>query len=176
MNILAIDPGETTGWSFMVWDTRYRLPMKIPEYEKLEEQTLERGQFAFYDEFENLISTKEPGVIVIEEFRIYSTKAKSLIGDDLKTSQTIGVMKYIAKEYGVPVIMQSAGQAKKAFTMEKLTELGIDTSRADHIRHSQDALRHLLYFIQFNCRKPKIKKQLEDYKKQNLEDVSIFCL
>jgi hypothetical protein len=128
-----------------------------------------RGQFPFYEGYEFLLTEFEADVIIIENFRLYPGKSNAMIGNDFKTSQVIGIMKYIANDYRIPVVLQSASQAKNAFTLEKLKQLGVSTSRADKVRHSQDAIRHLFYFIQFNCRKPKTKKSLELYAKEEHE-------
>lgn len=162
MKILAVDPGITTGYAFTEWDMSNKLPMEVPFYTKLPEDKIKRYQGKYHRDFENLMLKYNPDVIVMENFRIYPSKAKSLIGDEMETSQVIGIVKYIAHKKQVPVILQMASQAKKAFPREKLERLGINPSQNDEVRHSGDAVKHLLYFIQFNSRKDKVKKQMKD--------------
>lgn len=47
-------------------------------------------------------------VLVIEEFRLYASMAQTLVHSEFLTSQLIGVLKWIARKYEVPVMVQGA--------------------------------------------------------------------
>lgn len=82
-------------------------------------------------------------VLVIEEFRLYPDKSEAQAFKAMKTSEMIGALKLVAKQYKVPVVEQGAG-IKKA-TRAQLRARGIkQVGRGDHAR---DAELHLLHYI-----------------------------
>lgn len=145
INILAIDPGDTTG---------FVLGKVLPD-ETI--QLVQYGTWGFIDDFIPTylrLFQGPPGPtvhnIVIEDYRVYAHKAQAHIGARPYAIEVIGhvrLLAYLAPiEY--PICFQSASQAKgqwpdrrlyKHYSKAALKHLGV---------HPRDALRHLLTFIE----------------------------
>jgi len=120
MQILALDPGLTTGWCHL--DTN--------------RDAFCYGQFENWQNLEDLMTPLQVDVVVAEEFRLYPHLGDRLKWQTFPASEVIGVIKYLAERYNIPLVVQNAAQAKKL----KLTEgLGM--------KHAEDALRHALAFL-----------------------------
>jgi len=129
--LLALDPGETTGWCL---------------FETL--QLKETGQFTVNTplDFDRLIGKYEPQVIVAENYRVYASQAKRHVGSEVPTVQYLGVIKFVAEQRGIPLHLQMAFAAKGFMTDSRLRALRVlQTNR----RHSNDAIRHAMYWLVF---------------------------
>jgi predicted RNase H-like nuclease (RuvC/YqgF family) len=130
LNILSIDPGETSGLAlFLRGELHSSFHLKINDLEEIK-QLLTGGSGFDY--------------IIIESFRIYAHKAKSLTNDPMITPKIIGKLEEWFKGY--KIVYQSASQAKGFFTNDRLKEMGLYVSN----RHERDAIRHALYGLYFN--------------------------
>jgi hypothetical protein len=98
---LSVDPGITTGLCF--WENG----------ELLFSEASEEDVFITWLEV-MLIRPTALKLVVIEEFRLYGHKANAQIGSDMPVAQLIGVIKYLCKKAGIPVVLQSASYAKTA--------------------------------------------------------------
>lgn len=144
--LLALDPGETTGWS--VWDshdncTRYELEGA--------------GQLATWDKdrhsinscvinFQRLLDTVKPDRAVLETYRVYEWKAESHAWSDVPTLRIIGSMETRLIDLGIPYSFQTAQVAKNFVTDDRLKEWSF-YKRGE--RHSRDSMRHGLYYLLF---------------------------
>ena len=90
--ILAIDPGETSGVCIFNTPNEYK--------------TLSIKKSLV--DVANIILDTKPDVLVFERFALYPTHAKSLVWDEMYTSQTIGVIKYICEINNIKYFTQSA--------------------------------------------------------------------
>lgn len=92
----------------------------------------------------------EYDVFVIEDWRLYATHAKTMIGSTFPSVQFIGAVKLVARRYGVKVVMQGASIKRVADARLKVDRPDIydlvTREVAHKDGHDQDALRHLFYY------------------------------
>lgn len=98
MKILAIDPGETTGVCL------FKSPQKF--------KTKSLGKS--FKEVADLIYSTTPDFVVYERFTLYPSHAKALVWDEMYTSQTIGVIRYVCELLNIPTVVQSASDKEFA--------------------------------------------------------------
>jgi len=125
MQILAFDPGLTTGWSYL--DTVRK--------------TVAYGEFKKWEKIEELMAPPrdlppQVDVVVAEEFRLYPHIGDRLKWQTFPASEVIGVIKFLGECYYLPVVMQTAAMAKKLKLTEKFSS-----------KHAEDAVRHALAFL-----------------------------
>lgn len=136
LRVLTFDPGETTGYAF------FEAPELI-EAGQIPTGSLKIGLPLITD----LMNDKKPQAIVVEDYRIYRSKAKIHIGSDLHTARLIGTIETLCAQHNIPLYKQSAAIAKKFCTDEKLHIWNLwQTGK----RHANDAIRHGVYFMLFN--------------------------
>lgn len=83
------------------------------------------------------------GRIVCEDFRLYPWALKQLAWDRVRTARVIGAMTFMARQHGVPFILQPAA-IKKAAIAAGAEEL-FDRPLYEN-RHSNDALMHFCFY------------------------------
>lgn len=127
--LLAVDPGETTGWALFV-DGRF---VKWGQLDTA--SNLQRAS--------KLILATRPDRVVIERFALYGWKRKQQTGSTFPTVEAIGVLKATAQGKSIPVTLQSAAQAKRLITDKRLKDLRLWLPGQ---RHARDAMRHALYY------------------------------
>jgi len=125
MQILSFDPGLTTGWAYL--DTV--------------QNRLWYGQFENWQEVEELMAPPrelppQVDIVIAEEFRLYPHIGDRLKWQTFPASEVIGVIKFLAECYNLPLYMQPAAMAKKLKLAEKLG-----------MKHAEDAVRHALAFL-----------------------------
>lgn len=79
-------------------------------------------------------------VVVIESFRLSPTGAKALVGDALGTVEVIGVVRYLCRLYGLPLVEQQPN-IKRA-TERILKAKGIALKSKGQGPHAKDAELH----------------------------------
>jgi hypothetical protein len=131
LNILSIDPGETSAFAFFVEGNYWR--SWHVRYEELSIHRI-KDEYPPWAEFD---------YIIIESFRIYAHKAKSLTNDPMLTPKIIGKLEEWFKGY--KIVYQSASMAKGFFTNDRLKEMGLYVKN----KHERDSIRHGLYFLYF---------------------------
>lgn len=131
MNFVSIDPGDIhVGW--VRWEDSQ--PVHLEELtpdECAKQMKFLRGQ----------------DVIALEDWRLYPDKANTMIGSDMPTCQLIGVIKYLAEENGIPVLMQGAGikePTRGVLRHRDVTLLSKQMGLSDHV---QDAELHGYHFM-----------------------------
>jgi len=116
MNILAFDPGGTTGWAEIydnLADTvSTRANLLVPRSVPLFGYVGNVGEIPLWRGLGDLIRGFCPQVVVYETFRIYAHKAQSLQYDDLPASRVIGVLEFLCDSMDIPVVGQSASHMK----------------------------------------------------------------
>lgn len=129
LSVLAFDPGRNSG-------VAHYANGEITAYNWKEEQFFE------YLNHPTLLNTE---VYVVEEFRLYPSMAMTLSNNRMETSELIGVIRANAFLRDIPVVFQSAANAKKLCTDALLKQYGwYGYGKNDHQR---DAIRHLLYYL-----------------------------
>ena len=129
MIVLALDPGETTGWCRV--DTT---------------GSIEGGSFPLWEDVQRYILTPfalvggrgGPDLLIVERFMLYPAMVSRLNWSKLRVVEVIGVVKYIAEQWGGQLLMQNASVAKSVELAKKPE--GFD-------KHACDALRHALAFL-----------------------------
>ncbi len=140
--LLALDPGETTGFAIF---------NKLSLVREGQIRTIE-GDIIFWDEIERLIVNSEFSIdcIVCENYRIYQHKLARHSYSPVMTLRLIGGIDYLARKLHISIYYQMATQAKGFVTDEKLKQWGFWLPNK---RHSRDAIRHACYFLLFHNRR-----------------------
>ena len=154
--VIALDPGETTGYAVFVEGTLERCG-------ELDTETLKVGYPALMDLFASVRTrTVHTPQIVYEEYRIYSWKTEQHTWAGLHTPQLIGGIEALAYVKHWPTYGQTAQVAKGFCTDDKLKMWGMYQKGQ---RHARDAIRHGAYYLLFNNRQDKLPPD-HPYKKK----------
>jgi hypothetical protein len=82
--------------------------------------------------------------MLAENYRVYGHRSEQHIGSEVVTIQYLGVIKLFGGLSEIPVVLQTAAQAKAFQTDEMLKLWGLyQTNR----RHANDAVRHGCYYL-----------------------------
>jgi hypothetical protein len=133
--LMAIDPGKTTGIAIFkegILSTQSQVDTSNDEG---------------IQELVRQITYTNPNILVCEDYRVYSWKAKEHSWEALNTPQLIGVIKYLCTKSNTPIYMQMAQMGKGFCTDKKLREWGFYRSG---LPHSRDAVRHGCYWLLFH--------------------------
>ena len=129
---LALDPGETNGWS--LWEDERRIDAGQDDWERLIGR-LDR------------LSKNGLRLIVYERYALRSSAAKSMIGSEFETVQVIGAVKLMGYQLGIKLVGQMPAQ-KEFFDNERLKKLDLyDVGK----QHTRDSVRHALYYQYFTA-------------------------
>lgn len=108
-HLLSLDPGKATGYAVFL----NGLPSK--------HMGIIRGLDEFDDFLSNYVQTYGlPDLVVFENFKLFSWKAKQQSGSPMEASQVIGKIKFWAKLLGIPVVEQSPQILSVAVKWSKL--------------------------------------------------------
>lgn len=135
--LLALDPGETTGYAFFEF-VHGQAPVLV-EYGQLKTKTPEAAD----EEYDKLFSRVQPEHVVLENYRVYGHKAQMHANNEMITSQNIGILKVIISKRKLNYDMQMASQAKGFCDDDKLRAWGVWHRGA---KHARDATRHGIYW------------------------------
>lgn len=149
--LLALDPGETTGWS--VWDshdnaTRYEM-FSCGQLETWNKEAQPGSMYPIIpavNNFRKLLDGLDVDQVAMEVYRVYEWKADTHSWSDVPTLRIIGVIEAELHDNHIPYWFQTAQVAKNFVTDERLKEWGF-YQRGQ--RHSRDSMRHALYFLLF---------------------------
>lgn len=138
MKILAIDPGELVGWCRAEVDDDYQ----IVDYK----DGITSAQ-AFVLKLHD--SAHDYDLIIYETWRLFGSKAKTLIGNEMLTSQCIGGIKLGAWISGTKIIGQGPDIKKTADKIcpEEWKHVIDGESSVHDEAHHVDAFRHLIYYL-----------------------------
>lgn len=131
--LLAIDPGETSGWALFVnGDLRNSSTI---------EWTAEYG----WDPVIEKIIEVNPDIVVCEEYRIYSGKRLAQAYSAVETVRIIGAIEFICRKYKIRLVKQMASGVKGFCNNDRLKKWGYYIKN----RHARDAVRHGCYYLLF---------------------------
>lgn len=133
--ILALDPGETTGWATFEGQA-------MVNSGQIKGPTL----FDCYRQIRALIDLTDPHDLVMENYKIYAWKAKDHSWSELFTPKLIGAIECLMAERDCVVKMQMAQQAKGFCTDDRLKLFGFWPDG----KHARDAVRHAVYYLLFS--------------------------
>lgn len=138
MRIIAIDPGEMTGWA------RGTIEDGVVNIEAQGYTPWQDFVIAFHD---RMTGTDPYDVVVYESWRLRKSSAMELIGSDLQSSQCIGGIKLACW------IAQKAGKVVRVRNQEPAIKNVIDAMKGgteylpkSDKEHGKDAVRHFWYF------------------------------
>ena len=132
IRILALDPGESTGWVFGDGENALR------------GGTCGRN----HKEVAQLIRDEMPDIIVLERFNLYPGMAKSLAWNSFYPCEVIGVIKYMAMVHGITIVEQAPSVKKYAGDIQKYTDWHYVKDRCSKVtEHTKDAYQHYRYFL-----------------------------
>jgi len=141
-HVLAVDPGETTGWALL--ECR-------PDATNLVNQ----GQIVSWPlevgvpRLETLIKELSPNFVVYEAYHVYAWRLNEHKFSEVPTIQIIGALKTLSVQRGVPYGCQTAQTGKAFFTDDRLKSMDL---YVEGERHARDALRHACQFVTFGLK------------------------
>lgn len=138
-NILAFDPGETTGiCQFSA------TPDSVSLINQVQQKTWPLNNAVRH--FETIVKYVKPKIVVFERYGVYHWKTDQHAGSEVPTLQVIGCLKTICIQNQINFFSQTAQIAKQFCTDEKLKAWGFDPEGK---RHARDATRHACYYLLF---------------------------
>lgn len=137
-HVVAFDPGERTGF-VCVKVTEAFDPKTGEGFEILEQGVLTVRQVG--RQLHDLLA--EADVVTYETWRLYSTHANEMIGNDMQPSQVIGMIRYEAWLQNTKIVSHGADIKGVAFrTMPQWLKDHMDMSSE---QHDKDAIMHAWY-------------------------------
>jgi len=144
--LIGFDPGKTTGYCVIRKEdfalSRFPYPILfgvLTELYEIRDLLISIGHKSIYS-------------IVVEQFRLYPNKAKTLSYSDFPASEVIGVIKFLcsSEPYKIPFDFQSASMAKQIDIPKEMKKY-LETP------HAIDAYAHVvtMYHKLFNTEKDK---------------------
>lgn len=140
MNVLAVDPGLTTGVAALSNGN-----VTLTEV---------RGQISFLERAEAHIAFHRP-IVVVEAYIITATTAK--LSRQYEPLEIIGALRWMAHKKDVGFVMQTPRQAKDFSTDDKLKAVGWYEKG---IGHGNDAARHLLLYMVTQVKDPDLIERI----------------
>lgn len=132
--LLAIDPGETIGWSLFIDGDLYT-----------------SGQIKSTDNpskaIEGLFDETLPTMVVFEDYRIYPNKSDEHIMKHLYTPEMLGMIEMMCYLRDIPHYRYLKSNVSVFCSDEKLKAWGFYNKG---VRHARDSIRHGAYFLLFN--------------------------
>jgi len=133
---LAFDPGTSTGWC------------AFDEEGEITAKGIERSIDALIDyliDLDNFEPANRPRVVIVEDYRIFSKRAKAHIGSQVPTVQAIGMIRNYAKRWSAEYVLQPSSILPIA---EKWS--GVPLPKDHSISHDIAAYNHGIYYLQRN--------------------------
>lgn len=145
MRWITLDPGETTGWS--VWEgTDLVEAGQTRMWEHIDALDNAMSMPAVAAMEEPLEGHDEPfGALVCEDWQLYPKvmKTGALDYDHCRTARAIGAYTLIARQHGIPFILQGAAIKDAAETISE----PFFVKPIYEMRHANDAIMHGVYRI-----------------------------
>lgn len=136
--VLALDPGETTGWS--VFD-RSPQGTYLADAGQVKTWPLREG----VPNLETLLLVR-PNIVVFESYHIYSWKANQHKNSEVATIQVVGMLQTLCIQRQIDYTAQTASIGKNFCTDKKLEDWGL---WIPGLKHARDSIRHGCYYIMF---------------------------
>lgn len=154
MILLAIDPGETVGWS--IWDTEKYVKLtggqtpRVAFTDALADRLNVGCDLAHHEPPTETVLGHDIDEIVCEEWMIYPEHARrgALDRDKCLTARTIGAIQLLARMAGIPVHFQNASIKEQAKAMGAENHF-VEPRTAN--RHENDSTYHSIYYMVRHC-------------------------
>jgi hypothetical protein len=141
--VLALDPGETTGWSIM--DVGHASEIILADQGQIKTWPMEEG----LPRLTELVDAYKPEFIVYEAYHVYAWRLNEHTFSEVPTIQLIGMIKTVALQRSINFGEQTAQTGKAFFTDQRLKTLGIFFEGQ---KHARDSLRHACQFVTFGLK------------------------
>lgn len=140
-NLLALDPGETTGWSnFQNNSDGLILLGRFGQVKTWPEEDMVKSLTGLFD----LI---KPDTVVYERYAVYAWRAREHTWSNVPTLQIIGCIRTLCLQRGIQNVHEQTAQIAKGFcTDDNLRMWGL-YERGQ--RHARDSIRHGAYYTMF---------------------------
>jgi len=136
----AYDPGETTGFVEVLWNTRTT---------KMELTSVRHIAFAAAAlDIHRLTMENCPDIIVYERFALYDHKKDSQVGSEFPSSQVIGMIKMAVELVSEKDVSWNIELVKQPAVV--MARAGIRDEHANQLKghvHAISAYKHALYYI-----------------------------
>lgn len=146
--VLALDPGETTGWALFQSSQDDVLLSKAGQLKTWGMPNCVRNMT-------DLIKEMKPTIVVHEVYSVYEWKSQDHSWSEVPTIHVIGCIETLCIQQNILFLSQTAQIAKNFCTDDKLKSWNYYIKGE---RHSRDAIRHGCYFLAFGNPKPTVCK------------------
>jgi len=144
MKLLVLDPGETVGYAVFITN-KYGAAFKPLLLDTWEGQGSSIPEVAV--QFSDLLRELSPDLVLIEDYRVYQSKAKVHIGQQLKTSELIGAIIAICNLTVPKMRTVRIAAAKKGRWPEARMKVKFPQAK-DVTGHARDAVKLGLAFLE----------------------------
>lgn len=141
MRILALDPGESTGWCLGDITTGDVVGGTCPKDHRSVIELLERSY---------------PTVVVMERFNLYPQMAKSLAWNSFYPCEVIGVIRWYCLKHEITLIEQAPSIKKYAGGFKE--DWDLLKSKCETTEHTKDAYLHYRYYLRNGLKSFQAKK------------------
>lgn len=135
-SILALDPGETTGFAHFVGSEL-----------KCKGQIVGSTVYQSFNQIRHMVASVDPDFVVMEDYKVYSWKTKDHAWQSLFTPRLIGALECLFEDVARQYVKRMAQEAKGFCTDDKLKAWGL---WIEGQRHARDAVRHAIYHLLFH--------------------------
>lgn len=142
--ILAFDPGETTGFVVMLDDWPPNNNSVVTTSNLRGEKEICAAYFTALD------LAAHPPVVVVESFKLFPHMAKQQIGSSFPSCEVIGMLRILAFLANLDICFQPPS-VQKNWPSESLKKYGFNTSNLS--LHQLSALKHALQWAKVNYEK-----------------------
>lgn len=140
--LLALDPGETTGWALFRSTSDDVYLERAGQYKTW---PMKEWCVNHVTELVGLLAIS-PSKVVYEQYRVYEWKTDQHSWSDVPTLHIIGCIETLCIQKSIPYYNQTAQVAKNFCTDELLERWGLYT---EGLKHARDAIRHGCYSLCF---------------------------
>ncbi len=137
--IVALDPGETTGFSVFQSDAS---GVTLISAGQLKTWPMSGAVYSLND----LIDLYKPDIIVYEQYAVYEWKTDDHAWSQVPTLRVIGCIETLCIQKQILTHAQTAQKAKHFCTDEKLKAWNVYLKG---LRHARDSIRHGAYYLMF---------------------------
>ncbi len=143
MRILALDPGESTGWVTNKNGT-------------ITGGTITHDRQAVW----RLLLSEDWDVIVFETFQLYASHARTLIGNKFYTCEIIGLIKLVADMTYIQLVEQGASVKKYSGAYVRDEPWQLLKKQKGATEHTWDAYQHYCYYMRTRSPKDRARQDL----------------
>lgn len=138
--VLALDPGETTGWC--VFESLDGKHFKLEAQGQIKTWPMTEAVANITD----LLARGEIDYVVHELYAVYEWKSSDHSWSQIPTVRVIGCIETLCIQQNIPYSSQTAQIAKNFCTDDKLKNWNFYIKGQ---RHARDAIRHGCYYLMF---------------------------